>query len=199
MSKGRPWPTVIAVDFDGTLCESKWPEIGEPYWPIIHELIRRQAAGARIVLWTCRSGELLDNAVSWCLCHGIQFDAINSNVAERITQYGDDTRKVSADEYWDDRNVLESGGRLACRCLWQKKAGLAYRSGRKTQGKAKARSVFRAPQGGKSLLQAEADCYWMQTWEATTVTCAERKRSGRLRNWLKTWITGLRRGRHETD
>lgn len=161
MSKGTPWPTVIAVDFDGTLCESKWPEIGEPYWPIIHELIRRQAAGARIILWTCREGELLGEAVIWCLNHGIKFDAINRNVAERIEQYGDDPRKVSADEYWDDRCVLVSGG--------------------------------------KSLLQAEADCYWMQTWEATTVTCAERKESGRLGNWLKTWITGLRRGKHETD
>lgn len=152
---------VIAVDFDGTLCESKWPEIGEPHWPIIRELILRQREGARIILWTCREGELLDNAVSWCLNHGIQFDAINRNVAERIEQYGDDPRKVSADEYWDDRCVLVSGG--------------------------------------KSLLRAEADCYWMQTWEATTVTCAGRKESGRLGNWLKTWITGLRRCKHETD
>ena len=115
MSLKTPWPTVIAVDFDGTLCESKWPEIGEPHWPIIRELILRQREGARIILWTCREGELLNNAVSWCLKHGIQFDAINSNVAERIEQYGDDPRKVSADEYWDDRCVLVSGSKSLLR------------------------------------------------------------------------------------
>ena len=101
---------VIAVDFDGTLCESKWPEIGKPHWPIIHELIRRQADGDRIILWTCREGALLDEAVLWSLNHGIKFNAINSNIPERIEQYGDDPRKLSADEYWDDRAVLVSGG-----------------------------------------------------------------------------------------
>lgn len=160
MTRERPWPTVIAVDFDGTLCASKWPEIGEPHWPIIRELIRRQREGARIVLWTCRSGELLDNAVSWCLDHGIQFDAINSNVAERIEQYGDDSRKVSADEYWDDRNVLVSGG--------------------------------------LSPLLVEADGCLMRALEATAATNAGQRESGRLRNWLKTWTKGFRRGRHET-
>lgn len=106
---------VIAVDFDGTLCDSKWPEIGKPHWPIIHELIRRKADGDKIILWTCREGELLDEAVLWCLNHGIQFDAINSNVPSRIEQYGDDPRKLSADEYWDDKAVLVSGGKALLR------------------------------------------------------------------------------------
>jgi hypothetical protein len=101
---------VIAVDFDGTLCDFKWPGIGKPHWPIIHELIRRQADGDRIILWTCREGERLEEAVSWCLNHGLKFNAINSNVPERIEQYGDDPRKLSADEYWDDKAVLVSGG-----------------------------------------------------------------------------------------
>lgn len=106
---------VIAVDFDGTLCDSKWPGIGKPHWPIIHELIRRKADGDKIILWTCREGELLDEAVMWCLNHGIQFDAINSNVLSRIEQYGDDPRKLSADEYWDDKAVLVSGGKALLR------------------------------------------------------------------------------------
>lgn len=97
---------VIAVDFDGTLCASEWPEIGKANWPVINEVKRRQADGDRIILWTCRNGALLDRAVEWCHDHGLTFDAINSNVPERIEQYGDDPRKVSADEYWDDRAVL---------------------------------------------------------------------------------------------
>ena len=106
---------VIAVDFDGTLCDEAWPEIGKPHWPIIRELLRRKADGDRIILWTNREGKRLDEAVSWCLDHGIQFDAINSNIPERIEQYGDDPRKLSADEYWDDRAVPVSGGKLLLR------------------------------------------------------------------------------------
>ena len=97
---------VIAVDFDGTLCDNAWPEIGKEHQGVVHELLRRQADGDRIILWTCRTGALLDNAIEWCMNRGLNFNAINSNVPERITLYGDDPRKVSADEYWDDRAVL---------------------------------------------------------------------------------------------
>ena len=96
---------VIAVDFDGTLCVNKWPEIGEANLPVIHELQRRRARGDRLVLWTCREGALLSKALQWCSRHGLTFDAVNDNVPERIAQYGNNPRKVSADEYWDDRAV----------------------------------------------------------------------------------------------
>ena len=46
--------SIIAVDFDGTLCESRWPQIGDAHWPILHEIIRRQAEGDKFILWTCR-------------------------------------------------------------------------------------------------------------------------------------------------
>lgn len=112
---------VIAVDFDGTLCESAWPEIGKANWPVINEAKRRQAGGDRIILWTCRTGALLDRAVEWCHNRGLDFDAINGNVPERIEQYGDDPRKVSADEYWDNRAVLvkqSSGDKRDFSLLW---------------------------------------------------------------------------------
>ena len=48
---------VIAVDFDGTLCENAWPEIGAPNWPVIHHAQSVQAEGAKLILWTCREGE----------------------------------------------------------------------------------------------------------------------------------------------
>lgn len=97
---------VIAVDFDGTLCESKWPDIGEANEPVIRALLERKDGGDKIILWTCRRGNLLEEAVRWCELHGITFDAVNANLPERIAQYGDDTRKVSADEYWDDKSVI---------------------------------------------------------------------------------------------
>ena len=103
---------VIAVDFDGTLCESKWPEIGEPKeWLINHLRWNQHYKGDKIILWTCRSGELLDNAVNWAGQHGLHFDAINDNVQERIDKYGDNTRKVSADLYIDDRSDFPFGCR----------------------------------------------------------------------------------------
>lgn len=96
---------VIAVDFDGTLCKNRWPNIGEAYNEVINECIRRQAEGDKIILWTCRSGALLDDALLWCLNRGLKFDAVNDNLAENIEKYGNNCRKVWADEYWDDKAV----------------------------------------------------------------------------------------------
>ena len=100
---------IIAVDFDGCLCEAKWPDIGAPRQDVINELIREQAEGAKLILWTCRDGQQLEAAVMWCLNHGLKFDAINDNLEENKARYGGNSRKVSATEYWDDRNVLVVG------------------------------------------------------------------------------------------
>lgn len=96
---------VIAVDFDGCLCVKKWPEIGAPNWDAIHALIRRKADGDKIILWTCRDGKQLEEAVLWCINHGLRFDAVNENLPENIKFFGNDCRKVWANEYWDDRAI----------------------------------------------------------------------------------------------
>ena len=57
---------VIAVDFDGTLCKQAWPEIGEANEALILHLKKRKAEGARLILWTNREGDLLEEAVEWC-------------------------------------------------------------------------------------------------------------------------------------
>ena len=97
---------VIAVDFDGCLCESKWPDIGEARQSVINELLRQQAEGAKLILWTCREGHQLQAAVMWCLNRGIRFDAVNDNLEENKEQFGNNSRKVFANEYWDDKSVL---------------------------------------------------------------------------------------------
>lgn len=96
----------IAVDFDGCLCESKWPDIGEARQQVINELLKQQADGAKLILWTCREGQQLQAAVMWCLNHGLKFDAINDNLEENKEYFGNNSRKVWASEYWDDKNVL---------------------------------------------------------------------------------------------
>ena len=103
----------IAVDFDGTLCQNAWPEIGEENAPIIAELKRRQEQGDKLILWTCRSGRMLDAAILWCLARDLRFDAINENLPEHMETYGNDCRKVFADEYWDDKSVLVYSGSVS--------------------------------------------------------------------------------------
>lgn len=98
-------PYIIAIDFDGTLCNDCWPEIGPPHEAIIARAKRRQAQGTKLILWTCRVGQRLDEAVEWCAARGLHFDAVNANLPEIITAYSGDSRKITADEYWDDRGV----------------------------------------------------------------------------------------------
>ena len=62
---------IIAVDFDGTLCFSKWPDCGEPNQPLINYLKKWKSDGNKLILWTCRIGEALSNAVSWCQEQGV--------------------------------------------------------------------------------------------------------------------------------
>ncbi len=94
---------IIAVDFDGTLCENKWPEIGAPNKELIDYLLAQQANGDKIILWTCRTGKMLYDAVCFCSNNGLVFDIINRNLPEVIERFGDDCRKIFADEYIDDK------------------------------------------------------------------------------------------------
>lgn len=73
-------PNIIAVDFDGTLCENKWPEIGMPNEELIEYLKKRQAAGEKLILWTNRVDERLDEVIKWYEEHGLVFDTVNDNL-----------------------------------------------------------------------------------------------------------------------
>jgi hypothetical protein len=95
---------VYAVDFDGTLCTNEFPDIGAPRHEVIDFIKSRRAVGDQIILWTCRSGQNLESAVEWCLSLGLAFDAVNDNLPENIACYNNNSRKVNADFYIDDRN-----------------------------------------------------------------------------------------------
>lgn len=99
---------IICVDFDGTLCEHKYPEIGEPYNKIIEKLIMRQILGDKLILWTCRDGEKLQEAVDWCKKQGLFFDAVNDDLPEIKKSFTFKSKKVYGDIYLDDRNILIS-------------------------------------------------------------------------------------------
>lgn len=95
---------VIAVDFDGTLCEDAFPEIGMPNI-YIEALKSHQKKGDKLILCTCRCGEYFDKAVEWCKEQGLIFDAVNENVPDVIAKYGDGGPKVFAGLYIDDRSI----------------------------------------------------------------------------------------------
>lgn len=94
----------IAVDFDGTLCYSSWPHLGEPNQKLIDFLKAWKHSGNKLILWTCREGDNLEQAVSWCRSYGLEFDAINDNLPENIERFGNNSRKVSCDIYIDDKS-----------------------------------------------------------------------------------------------
>jgi uncharacterized pyridoxamine 5'-phosphate oxidase family protein len=98
-------PRIVAVDFDGTLVEDKFPEIGRPNVTLFKALKRWQTEGVKVILWTCRNNDALEAAVKFCRDMGLEFDAVNENLPEVKELYGGDTRKVFADLYIDDKAI----------------------------------------------------------------------------------------------
>ena len=94
----------IAVDFDGTIVEHRYPKIGREKPFAIQSLQQLQRDGHRLILFTSREGDLLEEAVQFCHERGLDFYAINSNEPENAL-FPRRTAKVIADIYIDDRNL----------------------------------------------------------------------------------------------
>lgn len=91
----------VAVDFDRTLCNSEYPLCGEEVAPICNFIRDISDLNCNLILYTCRYGEALKNAVSWCNERQIYFDYVNENPSDRIFLYGG-CRKISCDFLIDD-------------------------------------------------------------------------------------------------
>ena len=104
---------IYAIDFDNTLAITRFPEIVAPNKKMVAFAKAVKAQGHQIILWTSRAGADLENAVEWCRLQGLVFDAVNEPLPEQIKRWGNDTRKIYADYYIDDKNmttyVLRSG------------------------------------------------------------------------------------------
>ncbi|MCY1723250.1 HAD hydrolase family protein [Prolixibacteraceae bacterium Z1-6] len=96
---------IIAVDFDGTIVKHRYPSIGKEIPYAIKTLKLFQEKGHRVILWTYRSGKELDKAVNFCKKKGLTFYAINSNYEGEELDVTI-SRKIYADIYIDDRNIL---------------------------------------------------------------------------------------------
>ncbi|KJD33507.1 hydrolase [Tamlana nanhaiensis] len=95
---------IIAVDFDGTIVEDAYPKIGKPKIFAFETLKKLQNEGHRLILWTYRHGERLDEAVKFCKDNGIFFYAVNQSFPEEDFK-NDASRKINADVFIDDRNI----------------------------------------------------------------------------------------------
>ncbi len=96
---------IYAVDGDGTLWKNEWPGIGKPNKRLIRFCKRKQSKGHKLILWTCRCGDKLVEAVKWCEQQGLIFDEINDNIQEMNDLFGTNSRKVFASYYIDDKSI----------------------------------------------------------------------------------------------
>jgi hypothetical protein len=105
----------VAVDFDGTIVENKFPSIGKPMLFAFETLKAMQKRGMLLILWTVRKGKELDEAVEFCRQNGIVFYAVNANYPEESFD-AEVSRKIEADIFIDDRNI---GGFVDWSDVWQ--------------------------------------------------------------------------------
>lgn len=106
---------ILAIDFDGTVVEHKYPAIGQEMLFAFDTLKALQNKGHRLILWTYRQGKELDEAVRFCEENGMVFHAVNENYPGE-TKSGCFSRKINADIFIDDRNI---GGFVGWDAVWQ--------------------------------------------------------------------------------
>ena len=108
-------PIKIAVDFDGTIVEHAYPEIGKEKLFAFQTLKELEKRGVSLILWTFRTGKELEDAVEFCRKNGVEFYAVNKNYPEEIVDENV-SRKIDADIYIDDKNL---GGFPGWSEVWQ--------------------------------------------------------------------------------
>ena len=95
----------IAVDFDGTIVEHRYPKIGEEI-PFATETLKILAQERhKLIIWTLREGELLEEAIEWCRQRGVFFYSVNKDYPEEEKSHNGFSRKLKADLFIDDRNL----------------------------------------------------------------------------------------------
>ena len=97
---------IIAIDFDGTVVEHKYPEIGEER-PFATETLKMLIKDHhKLILWSVREGKLLQDAVDWCRERGVEFYAVHKDLPEEKGEDNDHfSRKMNADLFIDDRKI----------------------------------------------------------------------------------------------
>ena len=135
----------IAIDFDGTIVEHKYPEIGKEQLFAFETMKELQKQNHQLILWTYRTGEQLDEAVEFCRKNGIEFYAVNRNYPEEQWD-GNASRKIQADVYIDDLNL---GGFPGWSVVWQMLNPIDEDPEKQIRQLTKGRNIFRRLFGAK--------------------------------------------------
>lgn len=106
---------VIAVDFDGTIVEDCYPEIGEPKIFAFETLLEIQKNNHQLILLSSRTGEKLKEAVSFCRLNGVEFYAVNASYPEEEF-IGTASRKINCEVFISEKNI---GGMPGWGEAWQ--------------------------------------------------------------------------------
>lgn len=96
---------IIAVDFDGVINACEYPFVGVLVAGAKEGMARLKEQGHTLIIWTCREGQDLLDAINFLLEKGIAFDGVNCNARSNIELHSNDSRKVFADLYIDDHNL----------------------------------------------------------------------------------------------
>ncbi len=97
-------PKILLIDFDGTIVEDKYPNIGKPIEGAIETIKALKLAGYKLILWTCREGKHLTEAVDFLKDQGIVFDVVNEPHPENPFAHLGKNRKPYAHYHFDDKN-----------------------------------------------------------------------------------------------
>ncbi|MFI3296546.1 MAG: hypothetical protein R3Y59_02835 [bacterium] len=115
---------IIAIDFDGTICKDDYPDCGELMVGVKEVLDLFKEENNYLILHTCRQGELLLDAINFCLEHKLPIDRVNSGNPRNVRKYGGEGRKIYADMYIDDKNFGGFPGWEAIRLKYLEEYGL---------------------------------------------------------------------------
>jgi len=142
---------IIAIDFDGTIVEHRFPAIGKPLPFAFDALKALQADGHQLVLWTNREDKYLNEAIEFCRTNGVEFYAVNSEYPGASWTGSGVSRKLNADIYIDDKNL---GGLLPWDEIYEKITELA--AGKKAVHKKKHKHHKQKKFWGKSFFESIA-------------------------------------------
>jgi len=95
----------IAVDFDGTIVDHRFPKIGNPKPFAFDALKALNAEGHQLILWSNREGQHLQEAIDFCKKNGLEFYSVNSDYPDASWSGSGVSRKLMADVYIDDKNL----------------------------------------------------------------------------------------------
>lgn len=90
----------VAIDFDGTIVEHMFPEIGAIKQNVVDKIKKWYAEGHTIIIWTCRTDQYAEEAKKFLDDNEIPYHYFNENPTN---PFGDRCRKILADVYLDDR------------------------------------------------------------------------------------------------